>query len=85
MVSTRAKWIEEGQKPTKFFLALENRHYRNKTVSTIANDSRVLITNQQEELNEMKSFYQTLYSNEDNDLNDVDIEAIIDKRLVNIT
>lgn len=74
MVRARAKWIEEGEKPTKYFLALEKRNYINKTISKIANDSGVLITNQQEILNEIKYFYQTLYSNKDNDLNDVDIE-----------
>lgn len=84
MVRARAKWIEEGEKPTKYFLALEKRNYINKTISKIANDSGVLITNQQEILNEIKYFYQTLYSNKDNDLNDVDIEEIIDKSLVNI-
>lgn len=84
MVRARAKWIEEGKKPIKYFLALEKRNYINKTISKIANDSGVLITNQQEILNEIKYFYQTLYSNKDNDLNDVVIEEIIDKSLVNI-
>lgn len=84
MVRARAKWIEEGKKPTKYFLALEKRNYINKTISKIANDSGVLITNQQEILNEIKYFYQTLYSNKDNDLNDVVIEEIIDKSSVNI-
>lgn len=45
MVRARAKWIEEGKKPTKYFLALEKRNYINKTISKIANDSGVLITN----------------------------------------
>lgn len=84
MVRARAKWIEEGEKPTKYFLALEKRNYINKTISKIANDSGVLITNQQEILSEIKYFYQTLYSNKDNDLNDVVIEEIIDKSSVNI-
>ncbi len=45
MVRARAKWIEEGKKPTKYFLALKKRNYRNKTVSKIANDNGVMITN----------------------------------------
>lgn len=53
MVRARAKWIEKGEKPTKYFLALEKRNYINKTISKIANDSGVLITNQQEILNEI--------------------------------
>lgn len=83
IVRVRAKWIEEGEKPTKYFLALEKRNYINKTVSKIANDNGVLIINQQEILND-KFFYQTLYSNKYNDLNDVKKEEIIDKSLVNI-
>lgn len=57
MVRARAKWIEEGEKPTKYFLALEKRNYIKETVSKIANDNGVLIQNQQEILNKIKSVY----------------------------
>ena len=36
---TKAKWIEEGEKPTKYFLSLEKRNYINKTVYKLNQDS----------------------------------------------
>lgn len=84
MVRACFKWIEQGEKPTEYFLALQERNYINKTGSKIANDNGVLISNEQEILNEIKSFYQTLYSNKDNDINYVHKEDIINKSFVNI-
>lgn len=83
LVRTRAKWIEEGEKPTKYFLALEKRNYINKTVSKLIDDNGITVTNQQEILLEIKTFYQTLYSNKDNELCNVNLEDIVDKHLVN--
>lgn len=83
LVRTRAKWIEEGEKPTKYFLALEKRNYINKTVSKLIDDNGITVTNQQEILLEIKTFYKTLYSNKDNELCNVNLEDIVDKHLVN--
>lgn len=32
MIRSRAKWVEEGEKPTRYFCNLENRNYLNKTI-----------------------------------------------------
>ena len=59
----RARWqqISEGEKPTKYFLNLENRNFISKHLREIKRDKKV-ITNPKEILNEMKNFYETLYS-----------------------
>lgn len=57
--------------PTKYFIAHE-KNYINKMVSKITNDNGVSIANQEEIQSEIKSFYEAIYSNRDNDLNDVD-------------
>lgn len=34
-VRTKVKWIEYGEKPTKYFLSLEKKNYVNKTVNKL--------------------------------------------------
>ena len=33
IVRSRAKWVNEREKPTKYFLNLENRNFTNKIIS----------------------------------------------------
>lgn len=40
-VRSKVKWIENGEKPTKYFLSLEKRNYINKTVNKLMHDSVV--------------------------------------------
>lgn len=35
MVKSRAKWTDEGVKPTNYFLNSENRHYTNKIIPNV--------------------------------------------------
>ena len=32
MIRSKARWVEEGEKPTKYFCHLESRNYLNKTI-----------------------------------------------------
>ena len=61
-IRARAKWIEDGEKPTKYFCNMESRNYYSKLISKIVlNDGRI-VTDQKEILTETKCFYQNLYS-----------------------
>ena len=82
-VRTRAKWIEEGEKPTKYFLSLEKRNYINKTLTKIIDNNGITITNQMEILNEIKAYYRHFYDNKDSELHNVNLDLIINKSLVN--
>ena len=37
ILRSRVKWIEEGEKPSKYFCSLEKRNYINKTVTKLVN------------------------------------------------
>jgi hypothetical protein len=39
-VRTKARWIEEGEKPTKYFLNLEKRNFVNKQMVRIVKNDR---------------------------------------------
>lgn len=55
MVISRAKWADEGEKPTNYFLNLDNRHYTNKIIPKLIIEEENLkeITNQKEILKEI--------------------------------
>jgi hypothetical protein len=58
---SRLKWIEDGEKPSKYFLSMESRNYVNKQIPRIVKDDCSIITSQYEILNETKLFYENLY------------------------
>ena len=60
-VRSRADWLEMGEKPSRFFLNLENRNRVNKSISEIKVDESTTITNQKEILKSVKEFYEELY------------------------
>lgn len=69
MVRSRAKWINEGEKPSNYFLNLENRHFTNKIIPKVIiveNDVQREIIKQEDILMEVENFYRNLYSSNRN-------------------
>ena len=58
LVRSRAKIIEEDEKPTTFFCNLEKYNYTSKIVPKIETDDGKIITDQHEILNETKKIYE---------------------------
>ena len=73
---SKAKLIEEGEKPTKYFCHLEKRNFTNKTVTKLINNKGETINSQLEILKEIENFYFRLYSSRDENLEDVNLENI---------
>ena len=71
IIRSKALWVDEGEKPTKYFCNLESRNYVNKTIQKLELEGKGIIRNQNEILSEVKHFYQNLYKKNDNilDLN----------------
>ena len=57
-----AKWVEEGEKNTKYFLNLEKRNYNNTCIKTLFNKDNEEITDMKQILEEQKRFYENLYT-----------------------
>ena len=74
LIRSRAKWMEDGEKPTKYFCSLESSHYVNKSIPFIEQENGVKLQDQNEILNEAVSFCKTLYKKKDNEIN-YDINA----------
>ena len=62
----RARWqqLTEGEKPTKYFLNLENRNYVSKHIRELKVNNKT-VTNPKGMLDEMNFFYQNLYNKKD--------------------
>ena len=62
-IRSRAEWHELGEKPSRYFLNLENKNRINKTINEIKMDDNTIINDQQRILSELREFYAKLYSN----------------------
>ena len=45
-VRSKAKWIEEGEKPTNYFCNLESRHFHNKLITSLKLDNGEIVDDQ---------------------------------------
>lgn len=68
LIRSKAKWIEEGEKSTKYFLQLENRNYKSKYIKCLQWKNNI-IKEPSDILGAHKTFYETLYAEPDKSLN----------------
>ena len=59
---SRVKWIEEGEKNTKFFLGLEKANQNNKLITRLVDEKGQIITKQKELVDYQVKFYRNLFS-----------------------
>ena len=59
---SKARWIEQGEKPTKYFFNLEKRNYNHKTVKILQGPNGSSVTKEKETLEEIEVFYKNLYT-----------------------
>ena len=62
VLRSKAIWISEGKKPSKYFCNLESRNFTNRIIPKVQKDDEEMINNQKDILKEIKFFYQELYS-----------------------
>lgn len=65
-IRSRSKWIEFGEKNSKFFFQLEKRNYNKKLITNLTVNENS-ITDPNEILKECNNFYKTLYTETSND------------------
>ena len=59
---SRARWMESGEKNTKYFLHLEKWHVGKKSIKSLRSAQGRLIDKQEDILKELLTFYESLYS-----------------------
>ena len=70
-IRSRAKWVEEGEKPSSYFCKLESRNFTSKIIPQLELGNGDKIYDQSQILIETKNFYENLYKC---NLNSVDFD-----------
>lgn len=68
-IRSRAAWLEEGEKPTKYFFDLERKKQNSACIHKLETDGK-MVNNDEEIMETIRLFYQQLYSRET-----VDVES----------
>ena len=83
IVRSRAKWREEGEKSTSYFLNLEKRMFSDKLIASLENGNGKFITNQKEIIDRLVEYYREMFKKRsmdsnlsENFMNDVHIKQI---------
>ena len=61
MLRSKAKWVEDGEKCTKFFMQLENRNYKSKYIKSL-NWKNNILRDPNDILSAQQDFYVNLYT-----------------------
>ena len=67
-IRSRAKWLEEGEAPTKFFLKLASQRFERSFVSSVLNSDGVEVSTLPEIMKVREDFYSSLFAEESVDL-----------------
>ena len=61
-IRSRAKWVEKGERNTRFFLNLEKHHQLNNCILNLKNAKGNLLDNKVDIMSEAMNFYKNLYT-----------------------
>ena len=77
LLRAKANWVENGEKPTKYFLNLEKRNYVNKNITKLISQQDQILSNQQEILIEVKNYFSNLYENKDVNFEEEELDSLL--------
>ena len=63
ILRSKAQWVEQGEKNTKYFLSVEKRNYKAKHIIKLKVGDNKYVTNPKDILQVQKDFYEKLYCN----------------------
>ena len=62
MFRSKCRWLEKGERPTKYFFNLEKRNHNKKTVTELKTDRDTTIMDEKQIQDEIESYYNNLYT-----------------------
>ena len=75
LIRSRARWVEQGEKPSRYFCNLENRNFVSKRMSALIDKDGNEVTDLDKINNEVLQFYTQLYSSKESDIENVDLNV----------
>ena len=79
MVRSRAKQIDEGERPTNYFCGLKSQNFASKIIPKVEKEDGTIINDQFEILNEVKSFYEKLYTKSTSHIGEITVKKNINR------
>ena len=73
LTRAKARWLQDGEKNSKYFFGLEKRNYMNKNIHCLINDKGEKITNFTDISKEQNAFYEKLYQEQEVSIEDEEI------------
>ena len=67
MFRSKMKWVEQGEKPTKYFYNLEKTNYEKKLIREVKLENEEIISNPSQVNKEIEAFYRKMYTAKIND------------------
>ena len=64
MFRAKCRWVEKGERPTKYFFNLEKKNYNKKTIGELRLQDESTTCNEQEILEQIEAYFKNLYSSE---------------------
>ena len=58
---SKCRWVEKGERPTKYFFNLEKRNYNRKTITELHTDDNEIVKEEDKILETIEKFYEDLY------------------------
>ena len=77
MARSRVSWLQNGEKPSKYFCTLEHQKYIDKTIKKVCFQNGKTIPEQVGILHYVKEFYANLFQSKDNKIPDINITETI--------
>ena len=74
IVRSGVKWLQDGEKASRYFCNLENRNYTSKSMCFIQWNNGDMVLDQEEIMEETKNLYVNLYSQQET--TDVDLKRV---------
>ena len=62
MFRAKCRWVEQGERPTKYFFNLEKRNYNKKTIWELRLEDETTTTNDKLILDEIEAYFKDLYT-----------------------
>ena len=81
IVRSRAKWYEEGERSSSYFLSLEKQMFSDKLIASMKDDNDKLITNQKQIMNRIVDYYREVFKKRSNDMSENFMKGIHIKQI----
>lgn len=82
---SKIRWVEQGEKPTKYFFNLEKRNFNRKVIKEIKRVDGTILVKEDEIMKEIESFYENLYASQDTGTNETFKDFVRNVQTVKLT